>query len=239
MADRKYVNAQATRSALLAAMFAVLVGACSAEKPPAESRGRVNDQETGQSIAGAIVFGRYMGSIAWGGGACNRVESTVSDKDGWFTLPLDPDAGSIHLEAYHRDYVHGNRTRRAFAEDVSHNIWKVSIQKWDEANRYATTVAVEPTIYHSEKEAMEASGERKDVYLRRFKGTREEKLHDLHTYQIVCGGPPRTTSGLVPVIEAILAEEAELKDSQEGMAATREILDSAKSKVKASGTNPR
>src|SRR4249920_10951 len=148
MADRKHVNPLGVRGALLAAMLAVIVGACAAEKPPTESRGRVNDQETGQGIAGAIVFGRYMGSIAWGGGACNRVESTVSDQDGWFALPLDPDSGPILLEAYHRDYVHGNATKYAFVEDLSRSIWKVKVVKWDEANRYAKIVAIEPTAYH-------------------------------------------------------------------------------------------
>ena len=56
---------------------------------PTENRGRVTMQDTGMPIAGALVVGKYMGSIAWAGASCDRVESAVSDQEGWFTIPTD------------------------------------------------------------------------------------------------------------------------------------------------------
>ncbi|MEP7183007.1 MAG: hypothetical protein ABI886_12545, partial [Betaproteobacteria bacterium] len=125
-----------TRAAALALLMAVAGAGCSAaDAPPTETRGRAIDQDTGEGIADAIVVAQYMGGISWGGGSCNRVESAVSDADGWFLMPTDPKAGPTLIEAYHRDYVHGNPTRHAFLDDVSKGEWRVQIQKWDVDNR--------------------------------------------------------------------------------------------------------
>ena len=76
----------ATRLAVT--VFALLVGGCDLFGEQTQ-RGRVLDQDTGEPIAGAIVVGRYMGGISWGGSSCNRAESAVSDAQGWFELPVD------------------------------------------------------------------------------------------------------------------------------------------------------
>ena len=216
MAHRNHVAAHVAR--FVAALAAVLaVAACSDAGPqPLEHRGRVIDQDTGLPIAGAIVVGKYMGSRGFeGASSCNRVESAVSDNDGWFTLPLDSRDSPPFMEAYHRGYKWGRGPRKAWRGlDGNMNHWQVAVNQWDAENRTSQVVRVEPTIYHSKAEALEASREWKDVYLKPFTGSREERLDELHrlTNAGSCVAPHQTTAGPIPFFEAIYNEEAELGD---------------------------
>ena len=148
--------------------------------------------------------------------SCNRVESAVSDQDGWFNLPIDPGDGGPLMEAYHRGYGWGLSTRRAWAGvDGNINHWQVTVYKRSEDNLSSVILRTEPTIYHSQAEALAASRQELDVYLKSFKGTREERLRELHrlTNAGSCNGPHRTTAGPVPFFEAIYAEQIELNDN--------------------------
>ena len=214
----------ATRLAVT--VFALLVGGCDLFGEQTQ-RGRVLDQDTGEPIAGAIVVGRYMGGISWGGSSCNRAESAVSDAQGWFELPVDKAAGPVLKEAYKRGYQRGNPTRIAFNENVATNSWRVAVHKWNENNSQSEIIRVEPEIYQSEPAALAASGERVDVYVRRSQGERDARLLELHVLQSDCAGPPKSTKGLAPFIEAILAEQTELGDTDGAINISRRRLENA------------
>jgi len=177
------VNEMAKNAIAVAALAALLGTGCSEAGPQAtEFRGRVIDQDTDQPIAGAIVVGKYVGSRgAEGSTSCNRVESAVSDQDGWFTLPLDPRDGGPLMEAYHRGYKWGRSPRKAL-RGVDGNVehWQVQIVAWNAEINRATLIRYEPTIYRSQAEALAASRQELDVYLKPFSGNREERLRELH-----------------------------------------------------------
>ena len=199
------------------------------------------DQDTDQPIAGAIVVGKYIGSRgAEGSTSCNRVESAVSDQDGWFTLPLDPRDGGPLMEAYHRGYQWGLSTRKAWAGvDGNINHWQVTVYKRSEDNLSTVIVRTEPTIYHSQAEALAASRQELDVYLKSFKGTREERLRELHRLHVAgsCVAPHRTTAGPVPYFEALFKEEAELGDDKRSLDISQEyIRDAEENFARARGT---
>ncbi len=194
---------------------------------PTETRGRVVDQDTGEPIAGAIVVARYFGGIAWGGSSCNRAESAISDAGGWFVFPIDVAAGGTLMEAYKRGYDRGNKSRAVVPDKSLRGKWRVSILKWDENNLNGQSVGLEPEIYESEDEALTASGRLSNVHLRRSGGAREERLEMLRIFQTECGGPAKTTPGLAPFIEAILAEQIELGDSQAAISGARGSLERA------------
>ena len=118
---------------LVVTAFALLVGGCDLSGERMQ-RGRVLDQDTGEPIAGAIVVGRYMGGISWGGSSCNRAESAVSDAQGWFELPVDRKDGTPLMEAYKRGYDRGNSTRHAYLENAWTREWRILVQRWDETN---------------------------------------------------------------------------------------------------------
>ena len=217
MAHRKHVTRRTAHLAAFIAVVALLADGCSGAGPvPTEFRGRVIDQDTGQPIASAIVVGKYVGSRGFeGASSCNRVESAVSDNEGWFTLPLDPRDGGPLMEAYHRGYRWGRSTRTAWpGTDGNVNHWQVTIYKWDAENRHAKIVRTEPTIYASQAKAFEASRQELDVYLKPFSGAREDRLRELHrlTNAGSCNSPHRTTAGPVPFFNAIYAEQVELND---------------------------
>jgi len=185
-------------------------------------RGRVIDQDTGEPIAGAIVVGRYMGGISWGGSSCNRAESAISDAQGWFELPVDDKAGSIHKEAYKRGYDRGNPSRIAVLTNPWTREWRISVQKWNASNTNATEiVGFEPERYWLESSAKSASGELVNVYLRRSKGSPEERIRELRGFQKSCAGSPRRSDGLLPLLEEILKEQVELGDV-DGIKSTRD-----------------
>jgi hypothetical protein len=228
MADRKHVvGRQLTVAATLLSML-LMVGCNAAPPPPvqAESRGRVIDEETGQGIAGALVVGRYMGSIAWAGASCDRIESATADQDGWFTIPNDSDGKSPFLEAYHRGYQRGYNLRYAVGLSAEPPQWQVWQGRRDK-NAVVVSVVKEPTIYRSEREAQEASRQWRDISLRPFKGTREERLMSLPVGVGICGGGPQTTSGPIEFLEAILQEKIELGASESELRHTRSVIESA------------
>lgn len=212
-------------------MAAALVLAACAPESPQIQRGRVFDQDTGEPIAGAIVVGRYMGGVAWGGSSCNRAESTISDEQGWFEFPIDLDAGLIEEAAYKQGYDPGRRVRMAYETEYGSGIWKVSLRKWDETNTNSTVIGDELGTYTSEKSAKLASGEDADVPMRRSSGLREQRLWKLRLYQLDCAGKPRTSSGLVPFIEAILEEQTELGDERSRISDTQFHLEWAKKRL--------
>lgn len=190
-------------------------------------RGRVIDQDTGEPVAGAIVAGRYFGGISWGGSSCNRAESTVSDAQGWFELPLDPQAGPLLMEAFKRGYVRGNPTRYAVPKTPSAGEWRISVQKWNEANTRANIVAYESEIYPTEAAAKKASGEDRDVFMRKAPADRDAHIKELWGYQKGCAGPPRSSDGLVPFLQEILKDQTELGDSS-GTESTQRWIEMAR-----------
>ena len=191
-------------------------------------RSRVIDQDTGEPVAGAIVAGRYFGGISWGGSSCNRAESTVSDAQGWFELPLDPKAGPLLLEAFKRGYVRGSRPRFAVPKNDGSGQWQVTFQKWDEANTRVETVTFGPEVYPSEAAAKAASGQDSDVFVRRAPESRDRLLVALRMYQDDCAGPPRTSTGLLPLSEAILSQQIELGEDEGALDITRRRVERAR-----------
>ena len=242
MAHREHVIGAAYRTLALAAFAALLISGCSEAGPPAtEFRGRVIDQDTDQPIAGAIIVGKYIGSRgAEGSTSCNRVESAVSDQDGWFTLPLDPRDGGPLMEAYHHGYKWGRSPRKAL-RGVDGNVehWQVQIVAWNAEINRATLIRYEPTIYRSQAEALAASRQEMDVYLKPFSGTREERLRELHRLHVAgsCVAPHRTTAGPVPFFEALFKEETELGDDKRSLDISQEYIHEAEgSFARARGT---
>jgi hypothetical protein len=228
MAPGEHVKRAWVHAAAVAVVIALTAAGCSgADAPPVETRGRVIDQDTGEGIAGAIVVAKYMGGISLGGSSCNRVESAVSDAEGWFYIPPDPKAGPTLMEAYHRDYVYGKSTRRA-GLDIDRREWRVEIHKWPPEGGTSIFLGYDPRVFRTEKDAIDASGEQRDAYLRRFKGTREERLRELHRISITCAGGPRTSPGLVPFLEAVLKEQEELGDTAEALRDSRQGITWAK-----------
>ena len=190
-------------------------------------RGRVIDQDTGEPVAGAIVTGRYFGGISWGGSSCNRAESTVSDAQGWFELPLDPKAGPLLLEAFKRGYVRGSRPRFAVPKNDGSGQWQVTFQKWDEANTRVETVTFGPEVYPSEAAAKAASGQDSDVFVRRAPADRNAHVKELWGYQKDCTGPPQSSDGLLPFLQEILKDQTDLGDSS-GIKSTQDWIELAR-----------
>ncbi len=238
MAHREHVTRRTGHIVTLIALLALLAGGCSeAGLAPTEFRGRVIDQDTGQPIAGAIVVGKYMGSRGpEGASSCNRVESAVSSQDGWFTLPLDSQAGPPLLEAYHRNYKWGKSVQKAWrGGDGNMSHWQVTVYQWDAENKKGTILRTEPTIYHSQAEALEASRENKDVYLKRSNEARSDRLQELDRLvgHGICGGGPTSTDGAVPYVKAILAEQVELGAAPGEIGRSQGVLVSAEVYAKA------
>ena len=219
MANRKHVTRGRVGTAMVA-IFAMSVVACSEAGPQAtEFRGRVIDQDTGQPIAGAIVVGKYTGSRGFEGStSCNRVESAVSDPDGWFTMPIDPRDGGPLMEAYHRGYKWGRSPRWAQnGRDGNPDHWQVQVvewnaendsrQDWSDTNQQSTAL---------EAEAIAASRQEKDVYLKAFRGAPSDRLTELHRLPIAgsCRGTFYSSPGPVPFFEAVLQEQRELADDE-------------------------
>ena len=190
-------------------------------------RSRVIDQDTGEPVAGAIVAGRYFGGISWGGSSCNRAESTVSDAQGWFELPLDPKAGPLLLEAFKRGYVRGSRPRFAVPKNDGSGQWQVTFQKWDEANTRVETVTFGPEVYPSEAAAKAASGQDSDVFVRRAPADRNAHVKELWGYQKDCTGPPQSSDGLLPFLQEILKDQTDLGDSS-GIKSTQDWIELAR-----------
>jgi hypothetical protein len=236
MAHRKHVIALRRHAVVTACLLALFASSCSRGAPtlPTESRGRVIDQDTGMPIAGALVVGKYMGSIAWAGASCDRVESAVSDQEGWFTIPTDSTGKPPFMVAYSRGYGRGNSPRHAFnGAEGDIGKWQVQVQQWDADNRRAKLLSIEPTIYRSKREAEEASREWKDVYLRRFNGTLEERIRNLNVLSGggSCGGGSQTTSGPIEFLKAIYSEKVELGASESELRHTQSVMETALSSM--------
>src|SRR4030095_6287320 len=142
-----------------------------------------------------IVVGIYRGGRGFeGSSTCNRVESTVSDDKGWFTLPLDSKAGPLWMEGYHPDYRHGWPVRVPdCGVNGDPNKCDVSVQRRDE-NGKVVSVVREPTIYNSREEAAKAARFREDLYMKRFSGTRVQRLSELSGLEAAtsCLAPPKS-----------------------------------------------
>jgi hypothetical protein len=210
---------------------ALALSGCSRSAPaPQETvnRGQVIDVDTGKPIAGVIVVGRYRGSVRGSGASsCNRVESAVSDENGWFELPLDPDAGPLTMEGYHRDYRHGWPVRVPVCginrDPDQCQIWQ---ERRDESD-VVVSVVKEPKIYHGKVEATKESRYWQDVYMKRFAGSREQRIRELWRLPSAnsCLAPPRTSQGLLPFLQAILKEQIDLGDSQDAIRSTNDYIE--------------
>jgi hypothetical protein len=214
------------------ALFAALAASCKDAPPkPVWSRAQVIDQDTEQPIAGVIVVGKYRGSRGFeGASSCNRVESAVSDENGWFALPLDPESGPLYMEGYHKDYRHGYPIRTAQCYiDGDPDKCDVWVQRRDDSDKVVSVVK-EPMIYHGLEEAKKAAREGQDLYMKRFIGDRTARLQELWRLEgaTSCGASPKTSQGLVPLLEAILSEQAELHDGPDKIRDTNESLRYAK-----------
>lgn len=240
MANRKHVIR--IGPAIVAAL-AFLTVACSQAGPQAtEFRGRVIDQDTGHGIPAAIVVGKYMGSRGFeGSSSCNRVESAVSDQEGWFTMSIDGRDGRPLMEAYHRGYKLGKNLRKAWpGVDGNVNLWQVVVYQWNGDNTTSTIVRTEPTIYKSEAEALAASRERMDLYLKPFVGDTMQRLREIHRMPIAasCGGTYYTSAGPVPYFRAILQEQIELGDDEASLKLLRGAIADAELQRARAGRKP-
>lgn len=227
----RLVSARRWAAGLLGGL-AVALSSCSSSAPPAETlnRGQVIDQDTGKPIAGVIVVGRYFGSVRGSGASsCNRVESAISDENGWFELPLDPAAGPLLMEGYHRDYRHGYPVRVPTCLQGRPDQCQIWQDRRDD-NDHVVSVVKEPTIYSSEAEAAKVARYWDDLYLKRLDGTREKRLYELHRLQSAtsCLASPRSSQGLVPFLQAILQEEIALGDSASSIRMTKEGIEWAR-----------
>jgi hypothetical protein len=237
MADRDDVRVSWKRSCgqlFLGFVVAVALSfsGCTQSAPKdAVNRGQVIDVDTGKPIPGAIVVGKYSGSRGFeGASSCNRVETAVSDENGWFDLPLDPNAGFLLMEAYQRGYRHGWPIRVPTCgingDPNQCQIWQ-NIR--DESDQVVSIIK-EPTIYHGEAEATKVSRYWQDVYLKPSHAGREERLHELSRLLAAnfCLAKPKTSAGLEPFLSAILEEQVVLKDSEGSLRITREQLEVVK-----------
>lgn len=225
MADRQHVSRVSFRWLACVVILSLSAGACSDGD---EHRGYVIDQDTNLGVPGDIVIARYMGGAAWSGSACSRAETTVSAADGSFSFPLDDRAGTILAEAYVRGYGRGARTRKAYLANQWINQWKIVVLEWDEENTKSKIARLEPEVFYTEASAKRATGEDVNVYVRKFNHTVAQRLQQLHIIQADCGGPPKTTEGLVPALEAMLVEQIELGDSPSAIKWTRDQLEIAR-----------
>jgi len=228
MAHRVDVNYPAGPVWALLALALLALASCSIDVPttPLQSRGRVIDQDTLQPIAGAIVVANYMGGGANHGTSCNRVESAVSDENGWFSVPVDPRDSPPFFEAYHPQYEHGKVLRRARnGAEGKIELWHVAVLRVDGSIDH-----YEAPIYTSEREAKEASGESRDVYMRRFEGSNSARVDELGRLVSAtsCAAPPQNGQGLVPFLEVILSEERSLGASTAKVESTTWLLNEAK-----------
>jgi hypothetical protein len=232
MAYRQHVGLRTIRNAVGLALFAAIVTGCKDQPPkPVWNRAQVIDQDTGQPIAGVVVVGKYRGSRGFeGASSCNRVESAVSDENGWFALPVDVEAGPLYMEGYHRDYRHGYPTRNPICGiDGDPEKCQIWVSKRDD-NDKVVSVVKEPTIYRGRAEAEKAARSEQDVYLKRFTGDRRTRLQELWRLEgaTSCGASPKSSNGLVPLLEAILNEQGELHDGPDKVRDTIDSLRSAK-----------
>ena len=197
------------------------------------NRGQVIDQDTGQPIAGVIVVGTYRGSVRGSGAtSCNRVESAVSDVNGRFELPIDPDAGPLIMEGYHAQYRRGWPVRVpvcGIRGDGNANECQVWQQRRDNSDRVVSVVK-ESMIYHSEAEAAQAARYRNDLYLKRFEGTKEDRLQELWRLPAAnsCLARPKTSQGLLPFLAAIQREQIALGDSRDALRSTEQRIEMAR-----------
>jgi hypothetical protein len=205
--------------------MALMLGGCE-PPPPAEFRGRVIDYDTGTGIAGAHVIANYMGSIAWAGTSCDRVESAVADQHGWFTLPLDPDGKpplllEAHVPGY--EFIHSPRYPLGVGDLLGH--WRITITYKDRNDNVVWTTQ-EPWLYSSERAAESASRRWMDIYVRQLDRSREERRRELARMsgRAACSGGPQTTVGAEPFLESIKREQQDLQLPREDIAATVDLM---------------
>jgi len=228
MAHRQHVALPTIRRTVCLALFAALAASCKDAPPkPVWSRAQVIDQDTEQPIAGVIVVGKYRGSRGFeGASSCNRVESAVSDENGWFALPLDPEAGPLYMEGYHKDYRHGYPIRIPVCGiDDDPEKCQIWVQRRDDTDKVVSVVK-QPTIYHGLEEAKKAARYFEDLYMKRSNGDRKARMDEL--WRLVgatsCLAPPKASQGLLPFLDAILHEQIELHDMQDAIRDTNERL---------------
>jgi len=210
---------------LLAAVacLSLTVPACSSHEHESTKtyRGQVLDQDTGQPIAGAIVVGLYLGSRGLSGAtSCNGAESAVSDEHGWYSLPLDETKQPPMLSAYKTGYGFGRSTRMARCSAL--DSCRIARFQWNETNTRGSIIEIEKETYKNYQEAVLASKERETVYLKSL-SSREERLFEIYRLALTtsCGAKPKVSQGRVPMLEAILDEEENLRASEDVIRATR------------------
>ena len=225
--------------AVLRAVVALVLAACcacspSVGAPAAEEVRYVIDQDDGTPIPGAIVVATWRGSFGiHGAQACNRIESYVSGPDGSFRTPNDPKLGTVIVGAYKKGYERGKSPKSAqMATDGDYRHAQVYHYRWNETNTRGDIASVEPKIYTNREDAMRASREHLDAFLRKTTKDRAGKLSELHRLRVEgnCDGPPQTTNGAVPFYEAIYAEQLELGDSADELAWTHEDIELSRPK---------
>jgi hypothetical protein len=141
------------------------------------------------------------------------------------------------LEAYHKEYAYGRTTRHAVYDDDKQQ-WDVIHLQW-QPNGKAKIIGQDAKSYKTEAEAIDASGEQRDVYRQRFQGSREQRLDELRRLSLSCEGGPRTSMGLVPLLTAILSELQSLGAQEDKLKYTRSGLDLARRQLEESKWNRR
>jgi hypothetical protein len=217
------------RAVALALLIGVLGAGCSRAAPePTESRGQVFDQDTLLPIAGAFVVGRYMGSFgAHNSPACNRIEGAITDANGWFTLPLDKGSGILLINAFAPGYTRGDGPRRALQTDPSQpSKWQVVVDKWNPETSRWEWGYTEPQVYGSEREALDASGERRNVFIKKSMAKGKARLDEIRVMRGdgLCGGPATSSVGSTAYFQGILEEQIRLGADDADQFVTRESI---------------
>jgi hypothetical protein len=233
-----------TAASFAITVAALLVAACADSQnspvtPPTELVGFVRDQDTEEPIADAFVVARYLGTNRYGRSVCNRVEAAVSDANGSFSFPDDPKAGIIFLSAYKRGYKRGNPIRRARQEVKSGETyqWRVYRYRWNDTNSLAEIVERESPVYATHADALKASREQLDAYVRKSDAKGAARLDEL-SYSIVgasCDGPSTTAAGVVAYYEAIYAEQVDMGEPEETLNSTRNFIEMARRQITVPG----
>lgn len=226
------------------ALIAIVLSACNGradeESLGTAIHGRVLDADTFEPIPDALVFGYYIGTggHSGGGSACYYGETVRADATGQFTFPVDqtPHIGRPFLRAYKRGYFFVFSPRHAQCDANDRNC-EITVGHWN-ADRKMDAYHVEPVKYPTHREALAASREHLDAYLKSAEQwTREQKLDELRIRRPICMKPGKVTDGPISLLKAVLEEQKELGAVNSDLEFTQHLLANAERRALEAPTN--
>lgn len=193
-------------------------------------QGHVLDADTFEPIPDALVFGYYIGTggHSGGGSSCYYGETVSSGLSGEFSMPVDPTPGLGRpiLGAYKPGYFFVFPPRYSICDSNGRNC-ETYVGHWNN-DRVMDRYYVEATKYPSRAEALVATREEIDTYLKNAAGwTREQKLFELRRRRPICTKPGKITDGSITLNKAILNEQVELGASSSEIEFTRMLINEA------------